>query len=80
LLGWSFRSIRLRSWDPSGGCCSSWVGENRSKGPTGWNSTDKDFTGGSQQSLQVRLGNIIIYIYDRETFRYHFVPVNSDKF
>ena len=63
LLGWSFRSIRLRSWDPSGGCCSSWVGENRSKGPTGWNSTDKDFTGGSQQSLQVRLGNIIIYIY-----------------
>ena len=22
----------------------------------------------------------IIYIYDRETFRYHFVPVNYDKF
>ena len=21
-----------------------------------------------------------IYIYDRETFRYHFVPVNSDNF
>ena len=23
---------------------------------------------------------IHVYIYDRETFRYHFVPVNSDNF
>ena len=37
----------------------------------------------SETSLDSYTYNIIIlhiYIYDRETFRYHFVPVNSDNF